>query len=946
MQKNFFKKAVVAFLFFGFIYSNIAAQTPALTKGVIVTSTAPADTTKGEKYAIITGVSKYQHITGLQFADADAILFRKFLLSPAGGNTKQENIISFINESATASGFNLEARRWLKNKKLKKGDQLYFYFSGHGDASEEGLYFFLAYDCYPNNDEHNYTMGGAIDLSQIKKLIKYYTDKGVEVLFILDACRTNELSGGEKGQKNLTTFIAEEKMGEIILLSTSPNQVSIESASIGGGHGLYSYYLIDGLVGAADKEVLGDDDGKVSLAEISAFTIQKVTKRAKADFKITQVPYSCCSEKNQEIITTIDTPTYTAWEGKKKLQLLISDTNALAFNVTSPGAKGIGDLSDKDSLQINMYNRFTEALKSEKFTGDSSAETIYSEMESKWPGHPITSEVKYALAVTYLNFCQQKINLFLSGKGLIHIINMGKEVKKENTDNENIAVANIEEQINKLTTLVTTGYDVAAKMMDKAFELLKDDPEIKEPIIPKYNFIKTMAAYADKTNKLKDVLEYCTKLLESDTASPAGYLLKGWIYQDMQHDSCEYYFTKAAAIAPKWAYPINSLGNFYFSKNKYEDAKKYFNNAIQLDSLNVSAYRNTGLIYYNESGMNYDELTGIQSGMVQEKLNTAEAFFRKALKLDSCDVYANEYLGKVMQDYISHNFGSSTYDNTQFKIAERFYLRSIKCDTNFASGYQKLAALYAKANSHEKALAILQKCVTVNPANAEGYRNLGTFYQKTKSALQDDAKAETIFKKAIQIDPFTDKNYYALARLYKNQSNKEKAIEVYKEAWTKIGDNKNLFNDIANTYLDKLYQLDSATTYYNKALEIDSTLDYVYYNLSLVHNAKSSINDSIIYYYSKAVFYNPYRWQKLNRIIANFYYEKKDLTQAKNYYTNSLKAKNKYFYSDIDLLIKILIEEKAFATAESTLKQYLNAETDSEIYERLLEKIAKASGNN
>jgi len=236
-----------------FIGFSVIAQPPAETRGVKITSNTPADTLKGEVYAIIMGVSNYPGITPLKFADKDAILFSEFLQTPGGRNTKRDNIKLLINEGATMNDFYAGALGWLKTKKLKKGDRLYLYFSGHGVAMNEALYFFLPYDCKPDKDENNYLMTGNINMYNVKyAVISPYISKGVEVILIMDACRSNEIPGGKEGQQNITNkFIVQQEMGEMMLLSTGPGQVSIESASIGNGHGLFTYNLIEGLAGAA-----------------------------------------------------------------------------------------------------------------------------------------------------------------------------------------------------------------------------------------------------------------------------------------------------------------------------------------------------------------------------------------------------------------------------------------------------------------------------------------------------------------------------------------------------------------------------------------------------------------------------------------------------------------------------------------------------------------------
>ena len=915
-----------AYYIFPFLFSCLLtrAQVPNNARGAQVTSEKPANTETGEVYAIITGVSNYKGINPLKYADKDALLFRDFLKTPNGGNAKPENILSLINDSAKAADFNVKAYSWLQRKNLKKGDRLYIYFSGHGDAMSEDLYFFLPFDCEPNKDDHNYLGTGNINMHTVKTLfIKPQVNKAVEVLLIMDACRTNELPGGAAGQQTFTNnFIAEQKMGEIMLLSTGAGQVSIESPAIGNGHGLFTYYLIDGLAGAADKDSLnGDNDGRVSLSEISTYVKNQVKRRARTDFNTVQIPYYCCAEKDLATISKVDEPTFTAWEYSKKIQQMSSDENLFAVNTTRQGQKGVGDLTNMDTAQLYTYNQFIDALKKENLIGEVSAESFYKEMEKKWPGSSITEDAKFSLAAKYLNFCQQKINLFLSGKGLIHIMFMEKENNKEKKENDKGEITDLGEQIKRLKTLVTTGFDVASTMMEKAIEMLKDVPALLDPVLPKRDFLKTMAAYSDKKNKLNDVLQYCRIAIASDPKSAAGYQLMGWIYQDMQDDSCEYYFNKAAALAPKWAYPINGLGNYYISKNNKKKANQYFFEAIKLDSLFGNAYRNIGMTYYN-----------------QKIYDSAKYFFRKALAIDPCDPYANENYGSANTDYISQDYGSVYTDSVYFKISRKFYLKSIECNQGFALGYQKMAALYSRARFEDSALAMLQKCAIVNPENAEAYRNLGSYFLSNR---KDTLLAENYFKKAISVDPATGENYYSLARLYRKQKNKNKAIDIYTQALNKIGNNKELYNEMGNTYFENPSQFEKAITYYNRSLAIDSTVAYVYFNLGKLYAAKSAIKDSSIYYYGKAVFYDSDRFHKMNNTIANYYYENKNFSEANKYYSQSLEKLTETKRWDVEQLVKIYIEESNFTEAENTLKRYLNPSTDNDIFQKYLPMLGK-----
>ena len=170
----------------------------------------------------------------------------------------------------------------------------------------------------PAGDKNNYLVGGAIQLFNLKKKIAIETGKGVEVFFIMDACRSSELPGGLEGQNFLNTAISEKKAGEIIMLATGAGQESLEDASIGTGHGLFTYYLVDGLTGSADS--VGAQDNKISYQEIKNYVDKNVPSAALQRFKRNQEPYFCCNENSEIIISRVDTAYLRKWLKTKKLQ--------------------------------------------------------------------------------------------------------------------------------------------------------------------------------------------------------------------------------------------------------------------------------------------------------------------------------------------------------------------------------------------------------------------------------------------------------------------------------------------------------------------------------------------------------------------------------------------------------------------------------------------------
>lgn len=227
---------------------------------------------KGSTYALVIGISKYKDpsIPALEYADKDAIAFYEYLLSTGVDSAK---ITLLINEKARCSDILLNSYQ-LCVETVKAGDKLHFYFSGHGDVESKvisNLGYLLPYDA----PSRIYSIS-AIDMRTIQDYMSTASAKGVEVVFITDACRSGNLAGGVDGLKNIQNVLKEKWKDEIKILSCQPGEISIEGKQWGQGRGLFSYELIRGLSGFSDK----NKDGQISLYELQLYLAERVHEQA------------------------------------------------------------------------------------------------------------------------------------------------------------------------------------------------------------------------------------------------------------------------------------------------------------------------------------------------------------------------------------------------------------------------------------------------------------------------------------------------------------------------------------------------------------------------------------------------------------------------------------------------------------------------------------------
>ena len=487
-------------------------------------------TIKGpQTFAMVMGISKYKYVKPLAYADKDAEMFRDYLKSPGGGSVKDENLFCLLNEKAISSNFWGKGFQWLKAKNLQKGDRLFIYLAGHGDAIDEDQFFYLSYDCNPAGDKNNYLVAGAIQLFNLKKKIAAETTKGVEVFFIMDACRSNELPGGIAGQNFLNTAISEKKAGEIIMLATGAGQESLEDISIGNGHGLFTYYQVDGLAGSAENTTTPDN--KITYQEIQGYVNKNVPFVAQQQFKRKQDPYFCCNENTEKVISTIDTAYLSKWLKTKKEQHK-GPGNSAGFTEASGNYNKSYFLTLADTTLVETYNLFNKAIAENNLTGKSSAEYYYRSMNIKYSNDPYTLDAKSTLAVEFINHAQDKVNAYLGCQGELS--------SKQKQD------------------LYESGL-----RLEKAINLVgEDDPDYAKALMGRMYLLKASGDFgnggANGDRSIAFQNAYAALAIDPNGAYIQNKLALLHLGNN-QTDSALYYATKAASTAPNWICALTTL---------------------------------------------------------------------------------------------------------------------------------------------------------------------------------------------------------------------------------------------------------------------------------------------------------------------------------------------------------------------------------------------------
>jgi uncharacterized caspase-like protein len=231
---------------------------------------AAADPEPGKTWTLAIGISKYQHLPNdlwLQYPAIDAQTFARFIASPRGGAAPPEQIRVLTDEQATTAAIRHTFDTFLNN--VGKNDTVFVLIAGHGTVDNTGAYV-LTYDSDPGN-----LAGTALPMADLHKLVEEEVTHAGHVILLADVCRAAAIAG----QKTTTLATLLEKVGEtsgemLGLMAARPKEVSFEGPTYGGGHGAFTWSVLQGLNGEADT----DRDGFVTAGELIDYVSSDVPK--------------------------------------------------------------------------------------------------------------------------------------------------------------------------------------------------------------------------------------------------------------------------------------------------------------------------------------------------------------------------------------------------------------------------------------------------------------------------------------------------------------------------------------------------------------------------------------------------------------------------------------------------------------------------------------------
>jgi Caspase domain/Curli production assembly/transport component CsgG/WD domain, G-beta repeat len=242
-------------------------------------TTANKPAASGKRWALVIGISKYKDtkIPMLEFADKDAQAFSDALSTTELGGFSADRKLVLLNEQATTASVTRALRSFLQKPDVD--DTVVIYLAGHGapDPKRPDNVYFITHDT-----EFADIAGTALPMREIEIALKENL-VARRVVVLTDSCHSGAIGGdasrrdlvytpSESVNRTLDEMVKRAKPGTAIFTSARSGESSLEGSKWGGGHGVYTWFLLRGLQGAADT----NKDGIITLDELFSFVRDSV----------------------------------------------------------------------------------------------------------------------------------------------------------------------------------------------------------------------------------------------------------------------------------------------------------------------------------------------------------------------------------------------------------------------------------------------------------------------------------------------------------------------------------------------------------------------------------------------------------------------------------------------------------------------------------------------
>lgn len=631
---------------------------------------APQDPTAGgTTYALLIGISDFENaqIRPLRYSHRDAQVFRDLLLSARGGGLKEENVLMLSNKQATTQG--IKAAFDLLMKRATARDTVILLFATHGAVIEHGRNrgaYMVTYDSDPED-----LASTALPMAALQRFLRDDLGRAARVMAFVDACRAGTIGTIPESSKlriNSALDSLTQTESQLMLFTASrPGEVSYEGRQYGGGHGAFSFFLMEGLNGAADL----DQNGRVTLNEAVSYVQQRVAE-------------ATVDKQHPREGGTLDMSVAVADMSRAGIRLGSFDASAKQDGESSRSLTSAP--SPVRVLNLKAAVDFDQALSEGRIFPDEPGSAFAAFRQLKLArrlnrAQLVSHEVRLRTALEDRN--QQTLLKYLKGDQ--------KPASRED-------------------------FEAGARAVSAAIQVHGETPELAARL----QFCEGRLAILNRDFKLaRDLLEGALRL-NPDAAYIYNAL--GTVYlETANYERAEQAFLSAIQRAELWAYPRHNLALVYSQQGDYERAIATYKEAIVRGPSHAYLVYNQALLYQKinlvkdaEAGFRQamklapelpdpvTALAALESG--RRNWKEAERLNREALKLKPDFLAARHNLGLLLER-----------DRRRLDEAVACFEENRRLDPRYLPSRLALAAVLERKGAWDTALAEYREIIGMSP---------------------------------------------------------------------------------------------------------------------------------------------------------------------------------------------------------------------------------------
>ena len=697
-------------------------------------SATAAATAGGQTYALLVGISKYaKPELSLQFADADASVFGQLLQSPRGGGLPDGNILLLTDEKATTAAVRNGFQDFLK-RRVTKNDTVVILIAGHGTVEVPGSKnaFILTYDSDPQDLKST-----ALPMAELQSLFEDQLAKVGRVVLFVDVCKAGTIGTIHNTMVSANVQQLGDVEGDLFgLLASRPKEVSLEGPQFGGGHGVFSYYVIKGLEGDADE----NHDGSVDANEL----IRYVTGQVQAATADKQHPREFGTYDNTMRLSDIRKPGINIAHWR-----MIIDSRTGEPRYIASAALGGAMLDDQAADDVD---RLTSAINAGRIlpSDPDNAFTALQRLQGQLSPNQY-QERKNQLQVALENKAQEVLLRYLAGD--------------ESPQSR-------------------SAFEQGARYMDAARMLTEESLFLEG----RQDFFQGRALLFDR--KFPEAAQLLEQSVRIDPGGAYGYNALGIAYlEQAQYDKAIPAFHDAVRRAQHWSYPLHNEALAYVEIGDYKSAIRAYQEAIRLTPQYSYLPYNLGLVYQrlnrrNDAETAYRKATTLSPNSAEPynalgtlkaaegKRSEAEQLYREALQKNPGLLPARHNLALLLEDekdrqseavdlWRENLRHSPDYLPSRLSLAEALtaggdnaaaieeYRKVLAAKPDYAGARVALAGLLAKAGDTEAALVELRNVSKQDSQNPAIFEQIGDL----EASRQRPDEARAAYQSALDLKP-------------------------------------------------------------------------------------------------------------------------------------------------------------------------------------------------